>query len=52
MAVAVIEPIVAATPPIVTEVVPVKPVPVMVTLVPPRVVPLLGEMPVTSGGAT
>ena len=40
---------VAATPPIVTPVAPVKLVPVMVTLVPPAVGPLTGEMEVTLG---
>ena len=43
---------VAAMPPIVTPVAPVKPVPVIVTFVPPAVVPELGEIPVTVGGAT
>ena len=36
-------------PPIVTPVAPVKPVPVIVTLVPPAVLPLAGEMLVTVG---
>ena len=40
---------VAATPPIVTTVASVKFVPVMVTLVPPRVVPLVGDTAVTVG---
>jgi hypothetical protein len=44
--------LVAAVPPIVTPVAPVKPVPVMVTDVPPAVVPELGEIAVTVGGAT
>src|SRR3982074_2246299 len=39
----------AATPLIVTKGVPEKPVPVMVTSVPPRVVPLVGEIEVTVG---
>jgi hypothetical protein len=39
----------AATPPKLTAVAPVKLVPVMVTLVPPAVVPVLGEIPVTVG---
>ena len=46
------ETLVAAKPPMVTGVAPVKPVPVMVTLVPPPVVPLVGEMADTVGGAT
>ena len=42
--------LVAATPPIVTEVtVGVKPVPVMVTAVPPAVVPVVGEILATVG---
>ena len=41
--------LVAAAPPMVTPVAPVKFVPVIVTLVPPKVVPLTGEMPVTVG---
>lgn len=41
----------AAAPPMVTPVAPVKPVPVIVTLVPPAVLPLVGEMLVTVGGA-
>lgn len=41
---------VAAVPPNETAVVPVKFVPVMVTLVPPRVVPLVGETEVIAGG--
>ena len=40
----------AAVLPNFTEVAPVKPVPVMVTDVPPAVVPDTGEMPVTVGG--
>ena len=42
---------VAATPPNVTEVAPVKDVPVIVILVPPVVLPNDGEMPVIFGGA-
>ena len=41
---------VAAAPPKVTLVAPVKSVPVSVTLVPPRVTPLTGEIPVIVGG--
>ena len=41
---------VATTPPNVTEVAPVKDVPVIVTLVPPAVLPVNGEMPVIFGG--
>ena len=41
--------IVAAVPPMVTPVAPVKSVPVRVTLVPPAVVPLVGLMAVTVG---
>lgn len=41
---------VAATPPNVTEVAPVKEVPVIVTLVPPAVLPVNCEIPVTLGG--
>ena len=41
-----------AAPPIVTEVAPVKPVPVIVTDCPPPVGPELGEIPVTVGAAT
>jgi hypothetical protein len=44
--------LVAAAPPMVTPVAPVKLVPVIVTLVPPAVLPLEGEMDVTVGGAT
>lgn len=45
--------LVAAAPPMVTPVTPVKFVPVMVTLVPPAVVPVFGLMAVTVGaGAT
>ncbi len=39
----------AGTPPNVTAVAPVRLVPVMVTLVPPRVVPLVGLIDVTVG---
>ena len=42
--------LVAATPPIVTPVAPVKSLPVMVMLVPPAVEPLVGEILVTVGG--
>ena len=42
---------VAAAPPIVTAVAPVKPVPVMVMLVPPATGPLVGEILVTVGTA-
>ena len=41
---------VAATPPNVTKVAPVKDVPVIVTLVPPAVLPVNGEMLVIFGG--
>jgi hypothetical protein len=41
---------VAAIPPSVTDVAPVKEVPVIVTLVPPAVLPLNGEILVTTGG--
>lgn len=41
---------VAANPPNVTEVAPVKDVPVIVTRVPPAVLPVNGEMPVIFGG--
>ena len=41
--------LVAAAPPIVTPVTPVKPVPVIVTLVPPKVGPVAGEIVVTVG---
>ena len=44
--------LVAAVPPMVTLVAPVKFVPVIVTLVPPEVVPELGEMLLTVGAAT
>jgi hypothetical protein len=45
--------LVAAVPPKVTDVVPLKSVPVMVTLVPPDVGPLFGATDVTVGaGAT
>ena len=42
--------VVAATPPNVTEIAPVKDVPVIVTLVPPAVLPVNCEMPVIFGG--
>ena len=42
---------VAANPPNVTEVAPVKDVPVIVILVPPVVLPVNCEMPVIFGGA-
>jgi hypothetical protein len=42
--------LVAATAPKATLVAPVNPVPVMVTVVPPAVVPEVGEMEVTAGG--
>jgi len=42
---------VAAIPPNVTEVAPVKDVPVIVTLVPPAVLPVNCEIPVIFGGA-
>ena len=41
---------VAAIPPNVTDVAPVKEVPVIVTLVPPAVLPVNCEMPVIFGG--
>ena len=41
---------VAAIPPNVTEVAPVKEVPVIVTLVPPAVLPVNGEIQVKKGG--
>jgi hypothetical protein len=41
--------LVAAEPPMVTPIAPVRFVPVMVTLVPPAVLPLDGEIPVTVG---
>ena len=44
--------LVAAAPPMVTPVAPVKLVPVIVTLVPPVVGPEVGEIAVTVGGAT
>jgi hypothetical protein len=44
--------IAAATPPKLTPVAPARPVPVMVTTVPPLAAPLEGEMPVTAGGGT
>ena len=43
--------LVAALPPMVTPVAPVKPVPVMVMLVPPKVEALIGEILVTVGTA-
>ena len=42
---------VAAAPPKLTPVAPERLVPVIVTLVPPAVLPLAGEIPVTIGGA-
>jgi hypothetical protein len=42
--------LIAATPPTVTPVAPVNPVPVIITAVPPAVVPLVGEIEVTVGG--
>ena len=42
--------IVPAAPPKLTLVAPARPVPVIVTAVPPSVVPLAGEIPVTAGG--
>ena len=42
--------VVAAKPPNVTDVAPVKFVPVIVTLVPPSILPDDGEMPVIFGG--
>ena len=44
--------LVAAVPPMVTPVAPVKPVPVMVMLVPPAVEPLVGEILITVGATT
>ena len=44
--------LVAAVPPMVTAVAPVKSVPVMVMLVPPATGPLVGEILVTVGAAT
>lgn len=44
--------LVAATPPIVTDVAPEKSVPVMVTAVPPAVGPLLGAIPLITGAGT
>ena len=41
----------AAVPPKSTAVAPVNPVPVMVTVVPPAVVPVVGEIEVTDGAA-
>ena len=43
---------VAAVAPNLTAVAPVKPVPVIVTLVPPAVGPAVGEIEVTVGAAT
>jgi hypothetical protein len=43
------EKLVAAAPPMVTEVAPVKPLPVIVTDVPPVIGPVAGEMPVKIG---
>ncbi len=43
---------VAANPPNVTDVVPIKDVPVIVTIVPPSVLPDGIEMPVIVGGVT
>ena len=43
---------VQAAPPIVAAEAPVRLLPVMVTLVPPSVVPLVGETNVTAGAAT
>jgi hypothetical protein len=43
--------VVAAKPSNVTDVAPIKDVPVIVTFVPPAVLPLNGEMPVIFGGA-
>jgi hypothetical protein len=40
----------AAAPPKLTRVAEPRPVPLMVTVVPPEVVPLAGETPVTAGG--
>ena len=42
---------VAGVPPKLTPVAPERPVPVMVTLVPPAAGPLAGDTPVTAGGA-
>ena len=44
--------LVAAVPSKVTAVAPVKPVPLTVTTVPPAVLPLDGDSPLTTGGAT
>jgi hypothetical protein len=44
--------LVAATPPMVTPVAPVRLVPVIVTLVPPEAKPMVGLMAVTVGTAT
>jgi len=43
---------VASTPPMVTEVAPVKSLPLIVTSVPPFVLPVNGEIPVIEGGVT
>ena len=40
---------VAEVPPNLTEVAPVKPVPLIVTVVPPATVPDVGDLPVTVG---
>ena len=48
----VLVPSVAAVPPMVTPVAPVKFVPVITTTVPPAVLPLVGEMLVMVGSAT
>ena len=44
--------IVPRTPPKRTTVAPARPVPVMVTVLPPTVLPLAGDTPVTAGSAT
>ena len=44
--------IVPATPPKRTTVAPARPVPVMVTVLPPTVLPLAGDTPVTAGSVT
>ena len=43
---------VASTPPMVTEVAPVKSLPLIVTSVPPFVLPVNGKIPVIEGGVT
>jgi hypothetical protein len=43
---------VQAAPPMVTPVAPLRLVPLMVTLVPPAVLPVLGVMPLTLGAGT